>query len=75
MGLFVGLFNGGWTYLQHYTLRFLLWREGSIPWKFSGFLDEAARHILLRKVGGGYVFIHRLFLDYIASLDTEQEQV
>ena len=70
MGLFVGLFNGGWTYLQHYTLRFLLWREGSIPWKLPQLLDEAARHILLHKIGGGYVFLHSLFLDYIASLDT-----
>ncbi len=70
IGLLAGLLNGGIACLRHYTLRFLLWREGSIPWKLSPFLDEAARHILLRKVGGGYTFIHRLFLDYIASLDT-----
>ncbi|HEX3641956.1 MAG TPA: hypothetical protein VHV10_11755, partial [Ktedonobacteraceae bacterium] len=73
-GLLVGLLSGGLVYLRHYTMRFLLWREGSIPWKFPEFLDEAARHILLRKIGGGYIFIHRMFLDYIASLDTEQEQ-
>jgi len=70
IGLLAGLLNGGLAYLRHYTLRFLLWREGLIPRKFPQFLDEAARHILLRKVGGGYTFIHRLFLDYIASLDT-----
>ena len=69
-GLLVGLLNGGLVYLRHYTLRFLLWREGSIPWRLPQLLDEAARHILLRKIGGGYVFIHRLFLDYMASLET-----
>jgi predicted transcriptional regulator len=34
-----------------------------------------AFQILLRKIGGGYIFIHRLFLEYIASLDTTKEQV
>ncbi|HYU75307.1 MAG TPA: hypothetical protein VEL31_21780 [Ktedonobacteraceae bacterium] len=29
----------------------------------------ATERILLRKVGGGYIFIHRLLLDYFASLD------
>jgi predicted NACHT family NTPase len=51
----------------------LTYRDVS-PSDLPEFLDEAARHILLRKVGGGYVFIHRLFLDYIASLDGQQEQ-
>jgi hypothetical protein len=30
--------------------------------------DYAVERILLRKVGGGYLFIHRLILDYFASL-------
>ena len=29
----------------------------------------AAERILLRKVGGGYIFVHRLLLDYFVSLD------
>jgi hypothetical protein len=32
------------------------------------FLDEAADRLLLRKVGGGYVFVHRLLLDHFADL-------
>jgi hypothetical protein len=41
-----------------------------MPWNYSRFLDYAAEHILLRKVGGGYLFVHRLLLEYFASLDT-----
>jgi hypothetical protein len=67
-GFLVGLLNGGLAWFQHYVLRFLLWRRGSIPWDYPRFLNEAAKRILLRKVGGGYSFIHPLFLDYFASL-------
>jgi len=51
-------------------VRFLLWRAGAVPWHYVQFLDYAAERILLRKVGGGYIFIHRLLLDYFASLET-----
>jgi hypothetical protein len=48
----------------------LLWRNGSIPRNYARFLDYAAERILLRKAGGGYIFIHRLLLDYFSSLGT-----
>ena len=44
----------------------LLVRNGSIPWNYVKFLDYAAERILLRKVGGGYIFIHRMLLEYFA---------
>ena len=69
-GLLVGLFYGGLACLQHAVVRLLLWRAGSIPWNYPRFLDSAAERILLRKVGGGYIFVHRLLLEYFASLDT-----
>jgi len=69
-GLFVGLVRGGLAYLQHYCLRFLLWRSGAMPWRYVRFLEEATERILLQRVGGGYRFIHPLFLDYFASLGT-----
>src|SRR5207248_4074953 len=69
-GLLAGLLNGGLACLRHYVLRFLLWRDGSIPWNYPHFLDYAAERILLGKVGGGYIFVHRLLLEYFASLDT-----
>jgi hypothetical protein len=66
----VGLLKGGLASFQHSVLRFLLWRTGSVPWHYVPFLDYAAERILLRKVGGGYIFIHRLLLEYFASLDS-----
>src|SRR5436305_12444123 len=66
-GLFSGLFSGGEAYLQHYILRAIFWRVGAMPWHYVRFLDAAAERILLQKVGGGYRFIHPLFLDYFAS--------
>ena len=51
---------------------FLLWHSGQLPWNLPRFLDYAAERILLRKVGGGYIFIHRLLLDYFASLDEDE---
>jgi eukaryotic-like serine/threonine-protein kinase len=48
---------GGYSVLQHLTLRFVLTRSGLVPWNYAQFLDSAASCILLRKVGGGYIFI------------------
>ncbi len=69
-GLIVGLGYGGLDYLLHYFLRYALWSAKVVPWNYSRFLDYAAERILLHKVGGGYIFVHRLLLDYFASLDT-----
>jgi len=69
-GLLTGLTFGGVAYIKHFLLRFFLWRLGCIPWKYVRFLEEVIGHILLQRVGGGYRFIHPLFLDYFASLGT-----
>lgn len=71
VGLLAGLLNGGLAALRHSVLRFLLWRADSIPRNYPHFLDYAAERILLRKVGGGYIFVHRLLLEYFASLNSE----
>jgi len=61
--------SGGFASIQHFFLRLRLWRAGCMPWQYASFLDYASERILLRKVGGGYIFMHRLLLDYFASLD------
>ncbi len=73
-GLFFGLFFGGDAYLKHYLLRWLLARYKYLPFKLEPFLDEMVGRILLRKVGGGYIFIHRMLLEYFASLETTKPQ-
>jgi hypothetical protein len=70
-GLFVGLISGrhagGTACVKHFVLRLWLIRNGSTPWNYVRFLDHAAERILLRKVGGGYVFLHRMLLEYFAA--------
>src|SRR5262249_35973350 len=61
-GLSLAMSNGGTSVFRHYALRFLLVRDGFIPGHYERFLDHAAERILLRKVGGGYAFIHRMLL-------------
>jgi hypothetical protein len=61
---------GGLTCIQHIVLRYILYYSNTIPWNYPAFLDYCADRILLRRVGGGYIFIHRLLQDYFASLDT-----
>ena len=68
VGLVFGLRNGGFAYVKHYVLRFLLWRNDYAPWNYIRFLDYAAERIFLRKVGGGYIFTHRLLMEYFATL-------
>ena len=67
-GLIVGLNRGGSAVIKHYALRRILWRSGYTPFNFIEFLDHCARLILLKKVGGGYIFIHRMLLDYFADM-------
>ena len=66
-GTVIGLLSGGYASIQHYILRWLLWRSGVVPWNYTRFLDYAYKRILLQKRGGGYAFIHNLLLDYFAS--------
>jgi serine/threonine protein kinase len=59
---------GGFPLIQHLTLRLVLHRNKFIPQNYARFLDYAASLILMRKVGGGYIFIHRYLLEYFAAL-------
>jgi eukaryotic-like serine/threonine-protein kinase len=70
VGLIVGLNRGGSAVIKHYALRLILWRKGYTPFNFIKFLDHCAKLIFLKKVGGGYIFIHRMLLEYFAELDT-----
>ncbi|MCC6606205.1 MAG: NACHT domain-containing protein [Anaerolineae bacterium] len=65
----VGFFiYGGASLLKHYAIRVSLWHRGKLPFNYTQFLDHSARNILLYKVGGGYVFVHRLLQQYFANL-------
>ena len=72
LGLGGVLFVGLAAAVQHYILRFWLWQAKCTPapWRYVAFLDDVVEQLLLRKVGGGFIFRHRLLQDYFASLDT-----
>jgi hypothetical protein len=67
VGLPFALAYGGYAVLSHVTLRILFWRQGAMPWDYAAFLDAATERVFLRKVGGGYIFVHRLLLEHFAS--------
>jgi eukaryotic-like serine/threonine-protein kinase len=61
------LIFGGFFLFNHLLLRIILLRQGHIPRRYARFLDLAASLNFLRKVGGGYLFNHRLLQDYFAA--------
>ncbi|NEQ53855.1 MAG: protein kinase [Leptolyngbya sp. SIO3F4] len=63
--------GGGEALIKHVLLRLVLTISGTTPWNYSKFLDYATASIFLQKVGGGYLFIHRLLLEHFASLPRE----
>ncbi len=71
-GTYIGLWYGGLDVIQHFIVRFLLWRAGSLPWRLAPFLDYAAEELhFLQKVGGGYIFVHRYLLEHFAAMETD----
>ncbi|MCB8944643.1 MAG: hypothetical protein H6658_12915 [Ardenticatenaceae bacterium] len=64
LALMAGTLHGGRNVANHYYLRLLLWLQKCLPWSYARFLDETADRIIMRKVGGGYIFIHRFLQDY-----------
>jgi MFS family permease len=66
-------FTAGYQYsgsalLSYWLTRLLLVRSGLTPPRQVAFLDFAVTRMLLYKVGGGYMFAHRLLLEYFAQL-------
>ena len=67
--LFVEPLYRSYNFIEHNVLRFLLWRNGFAPFRYVRFLNHAAELLFLRRVGGGYIFVHRMVLEHFAELD------
>jgi hypothetical protein len=65
--------QGGYPATRQFVLRLFLWRTGALPFKWLPVLEGATQALLLRRVGGGYVFAHPLLLDYFARLEQDPE--
>ena len=61
--------------IRHYALRLILWWSGDTPLDLIKFLDQCDKLIFLKKVGGGYIFIHRMLLDYFADLNPQSTAI
>jgi hypothetical protein len=68
MGLVAGLDYGGAFLIFHFLLRWQLYRANKLPFKLITFLDFATERVFLRKVGGGYIFIHRMLMEHFAEM-------
>ena len=66
-GLLAWSMYGGLATVRHYSIRLLLSQAHTFPWHIQAFLDDATTRILMRRVGGGYSFAHRLLLDHFAD--------
>jgi hypothetical protein len=59
--------------VQHYSLRWLLVAAGILPYAFrdqrlTAYLVAMRDRNLLRRVGGGWIFVHRSLLEHFAKL-------
>ena len=72
VGLMVGIFLGFLPIIQHLILRIILYFNNYIPWNYARFLDYAAERIFLQKVGGGYIFIHRMLMEHFAQMECDR---
>jgi len=73
LGILAGLIvYGGLDVIRHYVLRIILSLKGYAPLNYTRFLDYATKLIFLRKVGGGYIFIHRLFMEHFVAMGKER---
>jgi hypothetical protein len=75
VGLIFGLNRGGSAVIKHYALRLTLCLNGYTPFRFITFLNTCARLILLKEVGGGYIFVHRTLLEYFAELRLKSHDI
>lgn len=62
---------GAGVFLKHFLLRSMLCLQGQIPWRYARFLDYGANLVILRKVGGGYIFMHGLLQEHFAVVHSE----
>ena len=54
--------------LQHFHLRYLLYRRGLLPWKLVHFLNDMTDRHILESDGATWRFRHRIIQDYFAEL-------
>jgi len=67
-GLRGGLIGSGQACIQHFALRWILFRSGNAPWNYARFLDYCTERLFLQRVGGRYRFIHKSLQEHFARM-------
>jgi hypothetical protein len=71
VGPIFGLGVGLDTVVRHCSLRLVLYRVGYSPWNYARFLNHAAKHRFIQRVGGRYRFMHDLLRKHFAGMTSE----
>ncbi len=76
VGLLVAVFSGltvdnDFAIIQQYILQTMMHRRNYFPFHLTIFLDHCVDLIFLRRVGGGYIFVHRLLMEHFAEMYVE----
>lgn len=58
---------GAYPLIGHFLLRITIIQGKVGPWNYERFLNHCSERILMRRVGGGYIFLHRTLLDHFAD--------
>jgi len=74
VGLIVDMMVYGPELVNHYSLRLAITFNNYLPWKLIPFLNYCTDLIFLRRVGGGYIFVHRLLMEHFADMYPENAQ-
>jgi hypothetical protein len=53
--------------IKHIVLRCLLFYSGAAPRNYAKFLNYTSGRHLTRQVGGGFIFRHRMLMEYFAQ--------
>ena len=67
--IWLGLSLSGRACIQHFALRFVLYRSGLSPWNYARFLNYATDRMFLQRIGGRYRFIHKLLQEHFAKME------
>ena len=73
-GLLAALWFGGLDLIYHWTLRRRLAGANVLPRRLEAFLEQMSRLALVQRVGGGYIFLHRLLLEHFANKNRGQNR-
>ncbi|HAX70045.1 MAG TPA: NACHT domain-containing protein [Anaerolineae bacterium] len=69
LGFVAGIYSGFDSLIRHFVLRYMLIKNNFLPRQLIPFLDYAVDLIFLRRVGGSYIFVHRLLMEHFAEME------